>query len=264
MGTVAVTDVYNSRTPWPADTRITALRIIQVLPKTTPVAGQPNIGVAGQTLARTVLGTVPVEADGSAHFELPAGKAVYFQALDERGLAVQSMRSDTYVHPGERLVCGGCHEERHRVAPALKASPLAFRRAPSRIEPDVEGSNPFNFVRLVQPAIERSCMPCHREKHVSANLSFGGMASYGFHFGSGAGNFNDPFPRGGSRTVMGKFGARASKMLAVLDDANHRGKVPYEDFHRVTLWIDANCAMLGSYEEDAKQRRGEIVWPSLE
>ena len=64
---------------------------------------QTPIGVAGQTNARAVLGTVPVEPDGSAT-EAPVGKLIYFQALDETGMAVQSMRSGTYAS-GERLTC---------------------------------------------------------------------------------------------------------------------------------------------------------------
>ena len=70
-----------------------------------------------------VLGTVPVEEDGSVYFEAPVGKAIGFQVLDEKGLAVQSMRSVTYVHPGERLTCLGCHESKWRpdsVAPASR------------------------------------------------------------------------------------------------------------------------------------------------
>ncbi len=83
--TVGVANVYDSDFSWPAGTRITHLRVMQVLPKTTAPSNQPRIGVANQTNARAVLGTVPVESDGSAYFEVPPGKLIYFQALDERG-----------------------------------------------------------------------------------------------------------------------------------------------------------------------------------
>ncbi len=112
--TVAVMNVYDSDFQWPEDTRITHLRVIQLLPKSTAPPNRPRIGVANQTNARAVLGTVPVEPDGSAHFEAPDSVPIYFQALDERGMAVQSMRSVTYLHPGERLTCQGCHERKHR------------------------------------------------------------------------------------------------------------------------------------------------------
>ena len=94
-----------------------------------------------QTNARAVLGSVPVEADGSAYFEAPAGKPIYFQALDGRGLAVQSMRSVNYLHPGETLSCQGCHEAKASSAgpicadsARLAAAALADPARPGRLQ----------------------------------------------------------------------------------------------------------------------------------
>jgi hypothetical protein len=56
---------------------------------------------------KIVLGTTPVEEDGSVHCLAPIEKGIYFQLLDQDGLAVQSMLSVTYVHSGERLSCIG-------------------------------------------------------------------------------------------------------------------------------------------------------------
>ena len=163
--TIGVVNIYDSDFTWPEDTRITALRVIQVLPKTTPPPNEPRIGIAQQTNARAVLGTVPVEEDGSIYFEAPVGKELYFQALDAQGMAVQSMRSGTYLHPGEQLTCQGCHEPKRRSPMRTSLVPLAMQRAPSTITPDVEGSNPFNYVRLVQDVLDRNCVDCHqREK----------------------------------------------------------------------------------------------------
>ena len=61
---------------------------------------------------KAILGTAPVEADGSAYFAVPADKFVYFQLLDEKGMLVQSMRSGTIARPGEQAGCVGCHEYR--------------------------------------------------------------------------------------------------------------------------------------------------------
>jgi hypothetical protein len=54
--TIAVTNVYDSDFTWPLETKIAALRIIQILPKTTPRADVPRIGVANTGNARAVLG----------------------------------------------------------------------------------------------------------------------------------------------------------------------------------------------------------------
>ena len=273
--TIAVMNVYNADFAWPADTRITALRVIQVLPKSTAPPNVPRIGVANQTNARAVLGTVPVESDGSAYFEAPPGKAIYFQALDERGLAVQSMRSATYAHPGERLVCQGCHERKQQPPAGRAAAPLALRRAPSPIAPDVEGSKPFNYVRLVQPVLDRRCVQCHAEKKAldlsgapapktAWTQSYANLAGkYGFYFHVGNGSIKDPL-HGGARTTPGKFGARAAKLMEYLGPQHYDVRLTPEEFHRIALWLDCNSEFLGAYEKPQEQARGELVAPSLE
>ncbi|MDP7107810.1 MAG: hypothetical protein QGH41_12065, partial [Roseibacillus sp.] len=132
-GTLAVLNVYDSLKAWPEGTKVDALRVYQVIPMSVPSGAPPHeVGLRLPTgrdsviLARYILGTVPVEKDGSAHFVVPAGKELFFQVLDDEGLAVQSMRSSTYVQPGERLVCAGCHEPRHRTPELQFELPLAL------------------------------------------------------------------------------------------------------------------------------------------
>ncbi len=272
--TIAVANVYDSDFSWPAGLKVAALRVIQVLPKSTAPPNQPRIGVAEQTNARAVLGVVPVEEDGSAFFEAPVGKEIYFQALDADGLAIQSMRSGTYVHPGERLSCQGCHEPKHRPPAMLTRTPLAFRRPPSPIAPEPEGSNPFSFVRLVQPVLDRHCVDCHREKKavdltgtIEGNhgwtRSYANLAAkYGFYFHVQNGSLHSGI-HGGSRTTAGQFGARAAKLLPYLDETHYGVKLTPEDRRRITLWLDCNSEFFGSYENTQAQARGEIVFPTL-
>ena len=274
METITVMNVYDSDFQWPADTRITALRIIQLLPKTTHPPNQPRIGIANQTNARAVLGTVPVETDGSAHFEAPVGKMLYFQALDEKAMAVQSMRSGTYVHPGEQLTCLGCHEHKHRASSQSSRVPLALRRAPSKIRPDVDGSNPFNYVRLIQPVLDKNCVSCHsRQKALDLTgtiegkngwtRSYNNLAEkYGFYFHVSNGSINKGI-HGGSRTIPGKFGAKASQLLDYTGEQHYGVKLSDEDLHRLVLWLDCNSEFFGSYENTIAQALGQIVLPSL-
>ena len=273
--TVALMNVYDSDFEWPQGTRIESLRIIQVLPKSTAPPNKPRIGIANQTNARAVLGSVPIEKDGSAYFEVPPGKEIYFQALDSQGMAVQSMRSGTYLHPGERIQCQGCHERKHRPPSHPVETPLALRRAPSKIAPDVSGSNPFNYVRLVQPALDRNCVKCHEEKKALdlsgkldakngwsrsyANLS----ADYGFYFHVTNGSINTGV-HGGTRTIAGAFGAKAAKLMEYTDTRHYGVKLSDEDRHRLVLWLDSNSEFYGAYENIEAQARGEIVMPSLE
>jgi hypothetical protein len=270
-----LTNVYDADFAWPPDTRITALRIIQVLPKTTAPLDQPRIGVATETNARAVLGTVPVEADGSAYFEAPVGKLIYFQALDDRGMAVQSMRSATYVHPGEQLTCQGCHERKHSPPSRFEQLPLALTREPSRIRPAPEGARPFSYPRLVQPVLDRHCVACH-EKEGALDLSgevagahgwtrsYHSLAEkYGFYFHVSNGSIKRGV-HGGSRTIPGQFGARASKLLDYLDERHYGVELPPDDLRRITLWLDCNSEFYGSYHDTAQQALGQVVLPRLD
>lgn len=273
--TVAVMNVYDSDFDWPEGTRITALRLIQVLPKSTAPPNEPRIGVAEQTNARAALGTVPVEPDGSAYFEMPAEVPVYFQALDETGLAVQSMRSATYAQAGQSMTCLGCHEPRERASAGMTRQPLALARAPSRIEPEVEGANPFSFVRLVQPVLDRKCVGCHEQEQavdLSAALegphgwtrSYQNLAGpYGFYFHVSNGSINTG-AHGGSRTIAGAFGARASKLLDYLGPEHYDVALTAVERRRISLWLDCNSEFYGAYEDTVAQARGEVVWPGLQ
>ena len=271
---IAIANIYESDFAWPPDTRITALRIIQLYPKTTPAMEDPNIGTGAQSLARGVLGTVPVEADGSVYCEAPAGVSLYFQALDERGRAVQSMRSDTYLHPGETLSCRGCHEPRHRAAPdAPNKTPIAMGRPPSPITPEVDGARPVLFPRLVQPVLDNNCAGCHRKEKKAPSLegvpagkyhwteSYETLAplAWAKHGGNGALKVN-----GTSRSIAGGVGARASRLMAMLDGGHHDVKLSDGDRHRIELWLDCNSVFFGAYHDIEKQARGETVTPVLE
>ncbi len=273
--TVAVLDVYDSMKSWPEGTKITALRVVQILPMTVPSGSPPHeigfrlpSGRDSVILARAVLGTVPVEEDGSSHFTVPAHKEIYFQALDERGLAVQSMRSATYLQAGERLVCAGCHEPRQQTPRITDQIPLAMLRSPSKLKPEVAGAKPFSYARLVQPVLDAHCVSCHAEHPEKAmNLareplenkwyaSYANLTKdYGFW------NYGDPL-----RTTPGKFGAHASKLLKLLDEGHYDVKLSEEELHRITLWLDLSSVFYGVYEKEGgeAQLRGEVVYPTLE
>ena len=79
--TIAVMNVYESDFEWPKDTRITHLRICQIIgrPK-LPWGTKRNvhIGWSDGALIKFVIGTVPVEPDGSAYFEAPIEREIYF------------------------------------------------------------------------------------------------------------------------------------------------------------------------------------------
>jgi len=268
---VGVMNVYESLKPWPAGTKITALRIVQVLPKSTPSANSPRIGYGDQKNARSVLGTVPVEEDGSAFFKLPAKVPVYFQVLDPGGRAVQSMRSDTYAQPGETLLCQGCHNPVHRAVRINNPYPLAMRRAPSEITPEPEGTNPLSFPRLVQPVLDRNCVACHeKEKAKALDLARGDWHKNQNNWYTSYLNlknyawFVEPAGWSEPRSIPGRIGARASKLDQLLAKGHYDVKLSPEDLHRITLWLDCNSDFFGAYEHVSEQAEGKVVRPALE
>jgi len=269
-GDFLLSDVRRSRQPLPEGRRIAALRIFQVLPKTTPTVNQPRIGHANAEGARMLLGTVPVEADGSAYFRAPARKPLYFQAVDDAGRAVQSMRSTAYLQPGERRGCVGCHEP-PSATPAAQQT-LALARGPSPILPGPEGTQPMSYVRLVQPVLDKHCVRCH-------DGSAGADKSPLVLTGEATGDFTRSYDNlkgylrwyewggksiSGAATLPGRIGADESRLTKVLADAAHAPvKLPDEDRLRLYVWLDGNVPFYGTYEADAQaaQKRGEAVKP---
>ena len=108
------------------------LQIMEQLPKTQQFARRaydqsPVMGY-GTYYAKRCWGRVPIESDGSAHFELPALREVYLQVLDAEGRELQRQTSSLQVMPGEVRSCIGCHEPRGMAPAASARLPLAARR----------------------------------------------------------------------------------------------------------------------------------------
>ncbi|MCL4206254.1 MAG: hypothetical protein KJ000_27540 [Pirellulaceae bacterium] len=211
----AVATVADVHAGWPdAETaRIRFLRISQKVPwpcvrdeskscgfndlHWMPAAWDPVLGMWDWGAAR-VIGVVPVEADGSAHFKVPADQTVYFQALDENFLELRRMRSNVTFRAGESRGCIGCHESRATTLPNRDSIPLAMLRAPSTPVPPAWGDRIVpDYEQHIQPIFERHCVRCHGEHESDGGLEFtsrrvdGYLQSYRTLFGLTA---NDPTP----------------------------------------------------------------------
>lgn len=265
--TIAVMNVYDSDLPFPPDVKIKWLRVTQNILKENPEMGLPMIGYERENTPRIPLGVVPVEDDGSVYFEAPVAKGLIFQVLDENYRAVQSMRSIAFVHPGEQLSCQGCHENT-RQAPQLARAPMALQRAASKLQPELQPTEPISYFRQIKPIFERTCIPCHtKEGKGPRDVSYNALRDDVFWF-SGAmwGGMATEYSgiHGGSRTIPGRFGARYCKLGKALASEPHLKVVSPEDRHAVDLWLDSNSPRLGAYENEAAQLRGELVWPVLD
>lgn len=129
--------------------------------------GQPSTPIAvgnGSWDVKVVLGDAEVHADGSAMFEVPARTPVYFQALDERGYAVQTMRSWSTLQPGEMRSCVGCHDNKNYAPPASVGQSLAMKAGVQQLKPFYGPPRGFSFPREIQPILDRHCISCHDDR----------------------------------------------------------------------------------------------------
>ena len=138
--------------------------MLETLPK--PInytGGMEPLSYGGTFTLERVLGTVPVEADGSAYFEVPAQRSLILAMLDGEDRTIKRMQSFLTVNPGETLSCVGCHEPRTRTL--QPARPLqALARPPSTIAPVAGQPDVFDFPRDIQPVLDRHCVACHGTK----------------------------------------------------------------------------------------------------
>ena len=209
---------------------------------------------------KRILGTVPVEVDGSAYFEVPANTFVYFQALDAEGKMVQSMRSGAYLQPGEKYGCVGCHENRVGEAAPVTGKPLAMQRAPSKLDgaynlAGLERGTPphfYSFQREVQPVFTAKCINCHdygKKAGEKINLS----GDKGAFFCT---SYVDLWALGYVTCIGGgpasiqpaySWGSHASKLTKKL--YGHGGvELTDEERDRIITWMDVNAPYYPQYE----------------
>lgn len=160
--TLFVSDIYRGRNM--SGVRrgsIRKLLVLEELPKPANYhgGGSTPVGHGGTWTLKRILGTVPVEADGSAFLEAPPMRSLYFALLDQEDRSVKQMRSFVTLQPGESRGCVGCHESRSAAAPV--ARPLATHRAASPIQPLPGVPDVLDFPRDVQPILDRHCVSCH-------------------------------------------------------------------------------------------------------
>jgi mono/diheme cytochrome c family protein len=246
---------------------------VQVLPKTTPHANEPQVGLANASPGKQVLGTVPVEADGSAYFRAPAGIPIAFQALDAQGRAIQIMRSITYLQPGEQVSCVGCHEPRAST-PVPGRDALALAREPSTITPGPDGSKPLSYPLLVQPVLDQRCVACHRAGKAEGEVILTGEPQGHFTVSYNALVSRVPYPAWANpdgncepMTRPDHFGARGSKLMMDLLKGHAKVVLTADEIERLVTWMDANALFYGTFDppDQERQRRGErIAGPKLE
>ncbi len=271
---------------------IKKLLVLETLPK--PVnftGGMEPLSYGGTFTLERILGTVPVEPDGSAYFEVPALRSVFFVALDGNDVPVKRMQSFTTAQPGEVVSCVGCHDQRTQTLSPMRtaayyegAKPLlastssvlqAVRRAPSKIEAVAGVPDVFDFVRDIQPILNRRCLSCHDWKSHAGGVVLSGdrgpIYSQSYFSLFARGQVSDGRNRAVSNYAPRTLGSCASPLMRKLDGSHHSVAVPEEERKLIRLWIDTGApypgtyaalgtGMVGGYVVNALDRR-DLQWP---
>lgn len=238
---------------------IKRLRIAAMPLKTHPTMDSPSIGLTTHDSGRFVLGTVPVEPDGSAFFRVPSGLTFFMQALDAEGMAVQTMRSATYLQPGQSQTCIGCHEHR-RTAPQ-NVSSLAARRPVSRLTPGPTGSWPLDYTRLVQPVLDRQCLKCHQPGAQDPKFDLRREKSYERLVNYGSPSLKEIVVARykEQRSQVGACEARLNPMLKLLKRGHYDVRLTSDDWDRLITWMDMLGQRVGHFgpgqEKELEQLR---------
>lgn len=240
-----------------------------------------SIGMDGPWDIRQVLGTVPVEPDGSALFTVPSDTPIAIQPLDDRGQAVQQMRSWLTARPGEYVSCSGCHDTQNTATPNITT--LALQRTASEIKPWYGPPRGFSFAREVQPVLDKHCVGCHGELGAGPDLRGDRMitdwnSQIAGHVAPGVGgkfsvsyaNLHRHVRRPGIESDMhilppGDFLADTTELVQILQKGHHGVKLDAESWDRLITWIDLNAPYHGTWGEIVGvERAGRIVKRRLE
>jgi len=123
-------------------------------------------------IPKRVIGTVPVNEDGSVMFKAPARTSLQMQALDKDGRAILTEKSFFYLQPGENRSCVGCHESSGS-APNPTAMSKLLKKGAAKMRPPAGPQYPggMSFMRTVQPVLDRYCISCHGLNKTEGDVS---------------------------------------------------------------------------------------------
>ncbi|MHB0958691.1 MAG: HzsA-related protein [Pirellulaceae bacterium] len=286
-GCFAVTDVYQGLEPEVARGRVASIRIMEQIPKTVDttwyrVYDQGPLMSGGTTYyAKRCWGYASVEEDGSAYFEAPAGKELYFQVCDAEGRELRRMTSGTQLMAGEIQGCIGCHESRDTTQPN-RPHPLALRRGPSPLKlPEWGNAGVIDYVRVIQPILDRHCVRCHSGTAPDGGILLSGgftrffnmsydnlvvrsqsaQVSTDLYLGFASDlplvQFNNMFP--GIYTALPPLttGSLVSRLPSYFDRSHCETDVSASEKRRLYEWIDAMAPYYTTYYSARPGSRGD-------
>ena len=258
---------------------IKKLMVLEVLPNITHLfGGSEPISMRGTFSFERCLGTVEVEDDGSAHFKVPANRALSFVALDKDGRAIKRMQSFTSFINGTTTSCIGCHEMRDMAPPPIKNKLKALRRSADSIKP-IDGISPrdvIDFVRDIQPILNRHCAQCHNPQKFAAKIDLsdgmGPMFPTAYYYLRMRRQIRDGEDRDGNLPPY-TFGSGGSRIMKKIGGEHKNVKLDEREMETMKRWLDMgstaaqSCAciesgMFGYYYSNILLRPDKD-WPEM-
>ena len=264
------------------------LRVIALEYRAAGIGQNRNDGPAGSALVSTpiaidngswdvkrIIGDAKIHDDGSAYFIAPARTPLYFQALDDQGQAVQTMRSWSTLQPGEAASCVGCHEHKNST-PVLSAGPLpsALRGKPENLTPFYGPPRGFSFQREIQPILDRHCTGCHDNRELKRGeavpardkKSMFSLLGKANHDRNAKRMWSDAYlnlTQGGPHELVNWLNAQSappllppyaagavkSRLMQMLRKGHNSIELDREELEKISAWIDLLVPYCGDYEE---------------
>ena len=244
-----------------------------------------TVGLDGPWDIKRVLGTVPVNEDGSALFRVPANAPISVQPLDAEGKALQLMRSWFVGMPGETVTCVGCHEPQSSTP--VTYDTMAAREKPTEITPWLTVDRNFSYKREVQPVIDRHCVGCHNGKPADeggsmpdlrgsvltsdykSHIAGNGGGAGGRYFSVGYCGLARRVRRPGIESDMHllpplEYHADTTQLVQLLTKGHYDVRLDEESWDRLITWIDLNTPYHGTWKEigwdpgPQRKRRSEL------
>ncbi len=222
------------------------------------MGGHQSISVEGGWEPKIMLGTVPVEKDGSAFFELPAITPVAVQPLDENGQALQIMRSWFVIQPGENMACVGCHEDPNETPPAKRT--IALMRRPSQLTPWKGPQRTISFKRDIQVVFDKNCVGCHNGTNkklpnlLASQKDKAVSSRWGKNYTPSYLQLHPYTRRPGPESDMAllfplEYHSSTSELVQMLRKGHHGVKLDADSWDRLVTWIDLNVPDHGTWGE---------------
>ncbi|HUT09117.1 MAG TPA: hypothetical protein VMY42_01350 [Thermoguttaceae bacterium] len=270
-GRLILSDIYNGRRmEGVAPGEIKKLLVLETLPKPINDSGKmPPISYGGTYTLERVVGTVPVEPDGSAYMELPALRSFFFVALDENDNSVKRMHSFLTVLPDETTSCVGCHEQRTRTpSNPGRGSIMALGRPPSKVRP-IEGvPEVFDFPRDIQPILDRHCLKCHDYDRPDGGVILSGdrgpIYSHAYFTLTALQYVSDGRDAVRTNLPPRSVGTSASPLMKMLDGSHYDAALTPHEQDMIRYWIESAAVYPGTYAALGTGMIGGFPWSQLE